>query len=178
MKRNLKNVLVVFLLFLTIFSSFCPGAFAGESEISEVNINLPAPRTGEETYAHKEIVLDNKNCRVGTIAWISKFNGVEFFAKSDVFLPQYEYSLMFELRPQNEGDHFAENCVVKVNGETVQYVRDDDGDYVLIEYNFGKPEGEYSLFKIIFQTLKSFFVYIKDSLFGFRLYNFSRVSVN
>lgn len=140
MKMTCKKFLAAFISVVLAFSVLVPYAFAASNEISEVNITLPVPQAGEEIYAHDEIVLDNDKCRVGLIAWFSEKAGLEISAQSEVFLPDYNYSLYLDIKPIEKTDIFSEDCVVTVNGEAVEVFRSETGSFISMVYNLGEPE--------------------------------------
>lgn len=172
-----KKICAIIFSFVFIFLTFVPYVAAVDNKITEVNITVPAPTVGDEIPFHDTITIDNKNCRMGTIGWIAEKNGVETFAKSEVFLPDFNYSLLLDLKAADENCIFADNCKVTVNGNSANYSVDSSGNFIVVEYYFGIPESSsdsnMSLLEIIKGYIEEIFARISkifNSIFGFRLY--------
>ena len=176
MKKRIKTISIIICLIM-VFTAIPFNAFAAESEICEVNITMPTPQAGAEIFDHDEIILDNDNCRVGLICWVSEIGGIENIVQSDVFLPGYNYSLYITIERNSENCTFAENCVVTVNGKPVEVERAEAGQYVLFIYDFGNAENTVdnplSFLEIIEGYIKEFFKKIHKfvaALFGHTIY--------
>lgn len=140
MKTSSKRFLALIFSFIFIFLTIVPYAYATDNTITEVNITVPVPHVGETIPYHDAITVDNENCIIGLIGWITEKNGVEAFAKSEVFLPGFNYTLLLDLKSADKNCIFADNCKVTVNGNPVNYMVVSSGKYLAVEYDFGIPE--------------------------------------
>ena len=171
-----KKICALIFSFVFIFLTFVPYVAAVDTKITKVNITVPVPTVGDEIPFHDTITIDNKNCRMGTIGWIAEKNGVETIAKSEVFLPDFNYTLLLDMKTADENYIFADNCKVTVNGNPAECMVGSSGNYIVVEYKFGTAESSadsISLLEIIKRYIEEIFARISkifNSIFGFRLY--------
>lgn len=176
MNTYFKKFFALTFSFVFIFMTFVPYVAAADNEITEVNITVPVPQVGEKIPYHEAITVDNENCSA-LIGWISEKNGIEVFAKSEVFLPNFNYSLLLSLDAKDKNFVFADNCTVTVNGNPAEYMANSSGNSVVVEYKFGTAESSansnFSFLEIIKGYIEEIFARISqifNSIFGFRLY--------
>ena len=177
MNIYLKKICALIFSFVFIFMTFVPYVAAVDNKITEVNITVPVPQVGGKVPFHDTITIDNKNSVIGIIGWIAEKNGVEAFAKSEVFLPDFNYTLLLDLQTADDNYIFADNCKVTVNGNPAECMVGSSGNYIVVEYKFGTAESSansnFSFLEIIKGYIEEIFARISqifNSIFGFRLY--------
>lgn len=75
------------------------------------------------------------------------------------FLPGYNYSVIITLDDKGDKAVFAEDCVITLNGETVDIYDSGTNGFALFEYDFGEAESsdEDFSFSIVIGQIKEFF---------------------
>lgn len=182
MKIFSKKFISVVFSFVFILLAVSPCAMAANNKITEINITVPVPQVGEKIPYHDAITVDNENCIIGLIGWITEKNGVEAFAKSEVFLPGFNYTLLLDLKAADKNYIFTDNCKVTVNGNPAKYMVASSGNYIAVEYDFGTSESSsdssISYLELIRGYIQEIFERISHiieqtiiSIFGIRVFN-------
>lgn len=163
MKKAFKKIFTVVISFVIVFSAFVPAVYAAGNEIKEVNITLPIPKNGDEIYGHESITVEETACRLGLIAWFSEFAGIQEVAQTEIFVPLCSYELCLTIYTDSEDCVFADDCVVKVNGEEIK-VYYNEKDYLVVGVDFGKLEGDEISLEIILESVRDLLSKIEERI--------------